>query len=189
MTGLSDTEQAQPTPPATPASYWQMPSQNRPEFPGLSQLRARLVAVVAALVIQATIAIFDVLPHLPSTLPASDWVQPTSFWVQFALIEFLAAAVISLAFGPGVRLRDLPAIALAVLCVGFLVLPVVALALGGIEAAHVAAAYGPAAAISSELTTLFFGTIFFGLPLIALATPTSRSPRAAAPRVSIGSAG
>jgi hypothetical protein len=181
MTGLQDTEQTEPTLPAAPASYWQMPSQNHPEFPGLAQLRARLVAVVAALVIQATFAMFDVLPHLPSTQPTNEWAQPPSFWVQFALIEFLAAAVISLAFGPGARLRDLPAIALAVLGVGFLVLPVVALALGGMEAAHVAAAYGPAAAISSELTTLLFGTIFFGLPLIALAAPNSRARRRPAP--------
>jgi hypothetical protein len=172
---------SQPTPPPAaplaPASYWQAPpaSGRGPDYRIVPRLRARLVTVVAALVIQATIALLDVLPHLPSTQPTSDWAQPPSFWVQFALIEFLAAAVVSLAFGPGVRLHDLPAIALAVLGIGFLVLPVVALALGGIEAIHAAAGYGPAATASSELTTLFFGTLFLGLPLVALAAPAPRA--------------
>lgn len=159
----------QTPPPAPPVTYWQPPSSDLPEFPGLRQLRARLVALVAALVIQATIAACDVLPRLPGS-------HTTAFWAQFALLEFVAAVVISLAFGPGVGLRDLPAIIWVVLGVAFVVVPAAAVLLGGVEAFNTAAAHGPATALASELATGFFATIFFGLPMIALAAP---GPRAA----------
>jgi hypothetical protein len=181
MTGSHDTERTQATPPpAPPVSHWQMPSPDRPEFPGLPTLRERLVALVAALVVQATIAALDVLPHLPG----DQW---AGFWARFALIEFLAAMVISIAFGPGVGLRDLPAIGRVVLAVGFVVVPAGAVVLGGWDEVQYAATYGATAAAASELGIAFFATIFFGLPIIALAGPVRRAEHAVAPHGPTGS--
>jgi hypothetical protein len=102
--------------------------------------------------------------------------HPVSFWIQFAVMEFIAAAVVSLAFGPVVRIGDVPLIGRLVLGLGFVAVPAAAIVLGAIDAAQAAAVYGPAAAASSWLATAFFGTLFFGLPLIPLAVPGSRAP-------------
>jgi hypothetical protein len=173
----------QPTPPgAKPASYWQAPSTSSPENQILRRLRVRLVAVVAALAVQATIALLGVLPALPRGSdpagafdPYSYAPDPVSFWIQFAAMEFIAAVVVSLAFGPVVRISDVPVIGRLVLGLGFVAVPAAAILLGAIEAAHAAAAYGPGPAVSSWLASAFFGTLFFGLPLIALAVPASRA--------------
>jgi hypothetical protein len=171
------------TPQATP-SQWQVPASSGTDYQILPRLRARLVALVAALVVQATVALLGVLPNLPLAPDLRDlsdgyytsYSQPVSFWIQFAVIEFLAAVVISIAFGPGVRFGDVPAIGQLVLGLGFVVLPTAALVLGGIDAAQTAAKVSPAVAASSWLSTAFFGTLFFGLPLIALAAPARRTP-------------
>jgi hypothetical protein len=172
----------EPTPEATPATYWQAPSTTSPDYQIIPGLRARLVGLVAALVVQATIALLGMLPALPGGPdPAglSDSYMytspPASFWLQFAVMEFIAAVVVSLAFGPGVRIRDVPVIGRLVLGLAFVVVPVAAIVLGAIDAAQAAAAYGPAAAASSWLATAFFTTLFFGLPLIGLAVPASRA--------------
>lgn len=178
---------SEPTPtPAPPASYWQVPSSNSGDYQLVPQIRARLVALVAALVTQATIALLGLLPDLP-TAPAlkqqtdgytdyyTDYSQPVGFWVQFAVVEFIAAVLVSFAFGPGIRFGKVPAIAQLVLVLGFVVLPAVALVLGGIEAAQTAAKVSPAVAASSWLTTIGFGILFFGLPWIALVAPAARS--------------
>jgi hypothetical protein len=173
----------QPTPEATHASYWQAPSTSSPDYQILPRLRVRLVALVAALVVQATIALLGVLPDLPGVPDSAGMSDaysyashPVSFWIQFAVMEFIAAAVVSLAFGPVVRIGDVPAIGRLVLGLGFVAVPAAAIVLGAIDVAQAAGMYGPAAAASSWLTTAFFGTLFFGLPLIALAVPASRAP-------------
>jgi hypothetical protein len=182
--GCSQMTTVQPTPPeATQPSYWQAPSTGSPDYQILARLRMRLVALVAALVVQATIALLGVLPELPG-VPAAAGVsdscsytsQPVSFWFQFAVMEFIAAVVVSLAFGPVVRIGDVPVIGRLVLGLGFVAVPAAAIVLGAIDAAQAAAVYGPAAAASSWLATAFFGTLFFGLPLTALAVPVSRAP-------------
>jgi hypothetical protein len=146
------------------------------------------VALVAALIIQATIALLAVLPALPvaPVVPVvsdsdgyytsyASYTQPPTFWVQFAVIEFIAAAVVALAFRPGVRLGDVPAIGRLVLMFGFVLLPAAAIVLGGIDAAQAAAKVSSAVAASSWLATATFGTLFFGLPLLALAAPGRRT--------------
>jgi hypothetical protein len=166
------------TPPAPPVSYWQQPSPTPShEDQLLPQLRARLVALVAALVIQATIALLGGLPALPVRLEQPDvyYSQSASFWVQFAVMEFLAAVVVSLAFGPGIRFGDLPAIARLILGVAFVAVPTAALVLGGIDAAQVARVHSSAAAASSWVATAEAGIMFFGLPLLALAAPRGRA--------------
>ena len=170
---------SQPTPPQAVSGSWQAPSSSVHDYQILPGLRARLVALVAALLVQATIALLGVLPALPvqSVAPDLDYYsysQPVSFWAQLAVVEFLAAIVISLAFGPGVRFGDLPAIARLVLGLGFVVLPAAAVVLGGIDAARVAG-YDSAAAAASWLTTAVFGTLFFGLPIIAQTAPVRRA--------------
>jgi hypothetical protein len=173
-----------PTPPeARHASYWQAPSTSSPDYQILPRLRARLVALVAAFLVQATIALLGVLPQLPGVPdPAvmsdsySYASQPVSFWIQFAVMEFITAVVVSLAFGPVVRIRDVPAIGRLLLGLDFVAVPAVAIVLGAIDVGQAAALSGPAAAASSWLATAFFGTLFFGLPLIALAVPASRAP-------------
>jgi hypothetical protein len=139
--------------------------------------------VVAALVVQATIALLGVLPELPGVPdPArvsdsySDGSQPVSFWIQFAVVEFIAAVVVSLAFGRVVRIGNLPVIGRLVLGLGFVAVPAAAIVLGAVDAAQAAAGYGPTVAASSWLASAFFATLFFGLPLIALAVPASRAP-------------
>jgi hypothetical protein len=102
--------------------------------------------------------------------------HPGSFWMQFAVMEFIVAVVVSLAFGPVVRIRDVPVLGRLLLGLDFVAVPAAAIALGAIDAAHAAALDGPAAAASSWLATAFFGTLFFGLPLMALAVPASRAP-------------
>jgi fatty acid desaturase len=144
--------------------------------------------LVAALAVQATIALLGVLPNVPSAPDLRDlsdgyyvgYSQPVTFWVQFAMVEFIAAVVISLALGPGVRLSRVPAIAQLVLGLGFVLLPAAALVLGGIDAAQIAAKVGPAVAASSWLSTATFGILFFGLPLIALVAPAGRATTKAA---------
>jgi hypothetical protein len=173
----------QPTPPETAqASYWQAPSTSGPDYQILARLRARLVAVVAALVVQGTIALLGVLPGLPGVPdPTGSYdsfsyaSQPASFWIQFAVMEFIAAVVVSLAFGPVVRIGNVPIIGRLVLGLCFVAVPAAAIVLGATEAAQAAAAYSPAAAASSWLATALFGTLFFGLPLMALAVPASRA--------------
>ena len=178
---------SQPTPPqAAPASYWVPPSTSGPDYQIVPRLRERVVGLVAALVIQATVAALGVLPRLPVVPDPSDYSQPATFWAQLAVVELLAAVVVSLAFGPGVRLGDLPAIARLLLGLGFVVLPAAALLLGGIDAAQAAAQYSRVAAASSWLATALFGTLYLGLPLIALGAPASRAPRASAPGSPIG---
>ena len=182
--GCSQMTTVQPTPPeATQASYWQAPATGSPDYQILARLRVRLVALVAALVVQATIALLGVLPELPGvpdSAGVSDWYSytshPVSFWTQFAVMEFIAAVVVSLAFGPVVRIGDVPVIGRLVLGLGFVAVPAAAIVLGAIDAAQAAAVHGPAAAASSWLATAFFGTLFFGLPLTALAVPASRAP-------------
>jgi hypothetical protein len=85
--------------------------------------------------------------------------HPVNFWAQFAAIELIAAAVISLAFGPGVRLRDLPVLGRAVLGIAFVLVPAAAIVVGAVDATPT---------WSSVLSTAFFATMFFGLPLFAL---------------------
>jgi hypothetical protein len=174
----------QPTPPeATQASYWQPPSTTSPDYQLLPRLRGRLVVLVAALVVQATIALLGMLPELPGMPSPSvsdpyfyDVSQPVSFWLQFAVMEFIAAIVVSLALGPVVRIGDLPAIGRLVLGLCFVVVPTAMIVLGAIDAAQAAAVHGQAAAASSWIKSGFFGTLFFGLPLIALAVPAPRAP-------------
>lgn len=81
-----------PTPQTAPATYWQAPS-TTPDYQVLPHLRTRLVALVAALVVQATIALLGVLPGLPGESGAADasyaysyGSQPVSFWIQFAVL-------------------------------------------------------------------------------------------------------
>jgi hypothetical protein len=182
--GSSQMTTVQPTPPeATHPSYWQAPSTGSPDDRILARLRVRLVALVAALVVQATIALLGVLPELPGVpdlAGVSDWYSytshPVSFWTQFAVMEFIAAVVVSLAFGPVVRIGDVSVIGRLVLGLGFVAVPTAAIVRGAIDAAQAAAVHGPAAAASSWLATAFFGTLFFGLPLIALAVDASRAP-------------
>lgn len=179
----------QPTPPeATQASYWQPPSTTGPDYQILPRLRARLVVLVAALVVQATIALLGMLPELPGVPSSSvsdpyfyDVSQPVSFWLQFAVMEFIAAIVVSLALGPVVRIGDLPGIGRLVLGLCFVAVPAAMIVLGAIDAAQLAAVHGQAAAASSWLRSAFFGTLFFGLPLIALAVPAVRAPSSSTP--------
>jgi hypothetical protein len=174
------TQQPAPT-LAAHGTYWQAPTA-APEAQLLPHLRARLVALVAALVVQATIAAAGVLPALPGATASTDpyalyaaGSQPVSFWMQFAVLEALAALVVSLAFGPGVRIGDVPAVGRLVLALAFVVLPAAAIVLGAIEAQAVGG-FSPATAASSWLSTAFFSTLFFGLPLLALVAPGSRRP-------------
>lgn len=89
----------------------------------------------------------------------------------------MAALVVSLTFGPGVRVGDLPVAGRLVLGIGFVTVPAVAIVLGAIDAAQTAGGFSPAAAASSWLATAFFGTLFFGLPLVALtAGPREHHP-------------
>jgi hypothetical protein len=176
---------SQPTAPATSqVSHWQAPPSDRTPDVFMPALRARLVALVAALIVQATIALLGVLPDLPAAPDVrglsdgysySDPGRPVTFWIQFAVIELIAAVVVSFAFGPGVRFGRLPAIAKLVLGLGFVVLPAVALVLGGADAARTAATVSPAVAASSWLSTATFGTLFFGLPLVALVAPIGQA--------------
>jgi hypothetical protein len=178
-----------PTPPeATHASHWQAPSTSSPDYQMIPRLRARLVALVAALVVQATIALLGVLPQLPGVPDPADMSDSyfytshlTTFWIQFAVVEFIVAVVVSAAFGPVVRIRDVPALGRLMLGLDFVLVPAVAIGLGAIDAAQAAALQSPAAAVSSWLASTFFGTVFFGLPLIALAVPASRAPSDARP--------
>jgi hypothetical protein len=182
----------EPTPSPTPATdetlqtvpsptYWTAPSAT-PDCQILPRLRAHLAGLVAALVIQATIALLAVLPALPVASVATDpdafytsYDRPPGFWVEFAVIEFIAALVIALAFDAGMRLGDMPIIGRVVLGLGFVVIPAAAIVLGGIDAARAAAAHSSAIAASSWLTTAAFGTLFFGLPLIAMLAPDRRA--------------
>lgn len=161
----------------TTPNYWQAPSTNALDDQIAPRLRRRLVALVAALVLQATIALLGVLPDLPGVRgdPYAYLRTPGSFWIQFGVIELIAAIVVSLALGPVVRLRDVPVIGRLVLGLAFVAVPAAAIALGAIDAAQAATANGPSAAASSWLTTAFFGTLFFGLPLIVLAADASRA--------------
>ena len=173
-----------PTPPeASQASHWQPPSTTSPDYQILPRLRARLVALVAALVVQATIALLGVLPQLPGVPDPADMSDSyfytshlAHFWIQFAVVEFIVAVVVSVAFGPVVRIRDVPAIGRLILGLDFVVVPAAAIVLGAVDAAQAAALYSQAAAASSWLATAFFGTLFFGLPMLALAVPASRAP-------------
>ena len=156
---------SQPSPSANPmVSQWQAPSPDPAPDVLIPALRRRLVALVAALVIQASIAAIQILPDLPGR-------DAAGFWAKFAVLEFLAAAIVSGAFGPRVGLRDVPMVGLLVLGVGFVIVPAIAIALGAIDAARIAHIDGTTATVSSWLGTAFFATLFFGLPLIALAAP------------------
>jgi hypothetical protein len=147
-------------------------------------LRSRLVALVFALVVQATIALLGVLPSLPQGRDVFDGTtgtyvygsQQANFWVQFAVVEFVTAVVVSFAFGPGVRFRDLPGIARVALVLGFGVLPLAAIVLGTVAAAQAAGRTDALAAASTWLATGLFGTLFFGVPLIALARQGPSAP-------------
>ncbi len=170
---------SQPTPPqAAPASYWQAPNSRATEDQILPWFRTHFVALTAALVVQATVAFLGVLPEMPLQPALSEgyYSQTPMFWMQFAMIEFIAAAVIALGFRPCVRLGDLPLVARLVLGLGFVVLPAAALVLGGIDVARAAAGNAnPVTVASTWLATAVFGTLFFGLPLLALVAPTGRA--------------
>src|SRR5689334_2916456 len=162
-----------PVPPQAPNPvYWQVPAAAPKDDVILPQLRRRFVALVAALAIQGIIALLGVLPALPVAPPTEAAYGPAGpaaiFWAQFAVLEFIAAVIVSAAFGPVVHLRDIPLVGVAVLGLCFVAVPAVAIALGAIDVADKAAASGPDAAISSWLTTVFFTALFFGLPLLAL---------------------
>src|SRR5436190_23898646 len=96
-----------PTPPAPLGpnpTYSQVPTTTPAGDPLVLILRARLVALVAALVIQGSIALLGVLPALPgatghSPTYFSDSGPDGLFWARFAVLEFIAAVVVSLAFG------------------------------------------------------------------------------------------
>jgi hypothetical protein len=186
----------------TPASQWQQPSQwqqihhwpappqARPE-PHPSQLlaaaRAHLVGLVAALVLQATIALVASLPEPPGAF---------DFWARFALLELAVAVVLAFTHGAGVAVRDLHPAAAAVLAFAFVVVPAAAIMVGAIDALHEADLTSQAAALpdvtqtfdgtgvlaevdlsgravnlSSAIQTVFLTIVFFGLPLIALVAP------------------
>ena len=171
-----------PTDPlSVPGSQWQVPSSSGTDYQILPWLRSHVVVLVAALLVQATIALLGVLPNLPVAPVVTDPdayyypTQPVSFWAQFAVIEFIAAVVVALAFRPGARFGDVPAIVKVVLGLGFVVLPAAAIVLGGLDAAQTAGRISPTVAASTWLTTTFFGTLFFGLPLFALAAPGGRA--------------
>lgn len=174
---------AEPTQPQAPqASYWQAPSTATPTFDLFAALRARLVTLVGALVVQATIALTGMLPRVPGVPdpaslsdPYAYPSQPTSFWVQFAVMGFIAAIVVSLAFGPGVRTADLSVAGRLVLGLGFVLLPAAAIVLGAIDGARAIGSYAPTVTASYWLSTAFFTTLFFGLPLIALGGGHSRA--------------
>lgn len=172
------TTPSEPTlPPTAPISHWQVPSARPPEDQILPWFRTHFVGVVAALVLQATVAFLGVLPGLPVQVPKAAttyYSQPSMFWLQFATIEFIAAIVIALGFRAGVRLGDMPVIARLALGLGFVVLPAAAIVLGALAIAQAAARIGPAAVASSWLSTMTFGILFFGLPLIALVAPAGR---------------
>jgi len=178
------TTACEPTLPQTaPTSQWQVPPARPPEDEIVPWFRTHFVAVVAALVLQATVAFLGVLPGLPVQAPKAAtayYSQPSMFWLQFATLEFFAAIVIALGFRAGVRLGDMPVIARLVLGLGFVVLPAVAIALGALDVAQTAAKVSQTAAASSWLSTITFGTLFFGLPLIALVAPAGRAPTKAA---------
>jgi hypothetical protein len=161
-------------PTTPPVSHWQVPSSEPTPDVLIPALRRRLVALVAALVIQAAIAAIQILPDLPGR-------DAGGFWAKFAVLEFLTAAIVSGPFGPRVGPRDVPVIGLIVLALGFVVVPAIAIVLGGIDAARIAHIDGTTATVSSWLGTAFFATLFFGLPLIALAAPW-RDPSAASAR-------
>jgi hypothetical protein len=177
------TTPSEPTPPqAAPASYWQAPPAKPAEDEILPWFRTHVVALVAALLVQATLAFLGVLPALPVQVPkpASGYFsQPSMFWLQFATIEFIAAVVIALGFRPGVRLGDLPVIAQLALSLGFVVLPTAAIVLGGLDAAQAAARVSPNAVAASWLSTTTFGILFFSLPLVALVASTGRATKTA----------
>lgn len=174
---------AQPPPPSeTHQTYWQASSTSSTDSQILPRLRMRLVGLVAAMVVQATIALLGVLPDVPGVRDlrgGSDSYyiasQTVSFWFQFAAIEFIAALVVSFSFGPGVRVSDVPVIGRLLLGLGFVAVPAVAIVLGVIEAAQISAAKSPVETASTWLTTAFFGTLFFGLPLIAMIAHASRA--------------
>jgi hypothetical protein len=169
----------QPDPPTT-QTYWQTPGHQDPTDELVARLRTRVVALVAALVIQALIALFGVLPAVTTTdwtrVSDSSWYepQPVSFWLQFAVLEFLAAVVVSLGLGPVVRVRTVPLIGRLVLGAAFVAVPAALIALRTVEQVRSAYQAGTTAAATSLLTTTFFTILFFGLPLIALAVPGSR---------------
>lgn len=178
------------TPPTVPqASYWQAASTTRPEFDLIDALRSRLVGLVGALVVQGSIALMGMLPRVPGVPdprsvsdPYSYPNEPTSFWVQFAVMSFVAAIVVSLAFGPGVRLADLATAGRVVLGLSFLVVPAIAIVVGAIDGARGLGAYDASVAPSYWLSTAFYSVLFFGLPLIALGGGGRRASSAPTPR-------
>lgn len=179
----------EPTPSLTPSippatNYW-LPPTPSPDYQILPRLRARILALVAGLIVQATIALLGVLPALPVAPVVMDpdgfymsYDRPTSFWVQFAVIEFIAAIVVALAFGPGVRVGNVPIVGRVVLGLGFVVIPAAAIVLGGIDAGRAAATHGAAVGATSWLTTVAFAMLFFGVPLLALIAPDRRASAA-----------
>jgi hypothetical protein len=165
------TTQNLPNPASSTTGYWQPATPVLPEVPGLAGARERLVGLVAALVLEATIAALAVLPTLPAEhLKESG--QP-GFWMQFALVGSIAAAVISFAYGPGVGIRDLPWVARIFLALAFFIVPAAAFAAGATQALRNAGVLGAADLVSTSLTTAFFAVVFFGLPLVVLAAPGS----------------
>jgi hypothetical protein len=192
----------------TPASQWQPPSQwqqiyhwpapppQAPSEPHPSQLfataRVHLVGLVAALVLQATIALVASLPEPPGAF---------DFWARFALLELAVAVVLAFTHGPGVSVRALHPAAVAVLALAFVVVPAAAITVGAIDALHEADLASRAAALpdvtqtldwtgvlaevdlsgravglSTAIETVFLTIVFFGLPLIALVAPRRDAP-------------
>lgn len=172
------TAPSEPTlPQAAPASQWQVPPARPPEDQIIRWFRTHVVALVAALLVQATVAFLGVLPALPVQVPKSAttyYSQPSLFWLQFATIEFIAALVIAFGYRPGVRFGDLPVIARLALGLGFVVLPTAAIVLGGLDVAQTAANVNQAAVASTLLSTATFGILFFSLPLITLVASSGR---------------
>src|SRR5438045_46132 len=103
--------------PTAPESYWRPTPTEPPSLqPILVGMRRRFVALVAALVLQATIAAVSVLPPLSGR-------YASEFWGQFALVELLVAAVIALLLAPGAGPTDLPWIGRIFLVVAFVGVP------------------------------------------------------------------
>ena len=184
----------------TPPSQWIQPSAEPVRVPGLDLARSRLVGLIAALVLQATIALVASLPEPPGAF---------GFWARFAFLELVVAVVLSFTHGPGVAVRDLHPAAAAVLAFAFVVVPSAAITIGAMDALHEAdlasraAALpdptqtfdwtgvlaevdlsGRAVALSSVVQTVFLTIVFFGLPLIALVAPRRDTSEASDERAS-----
>ena len=166
--------------PTTAPTGWQWPAWPAAPAPAatpsLDGLRERLSGTVAALLVQATIALLGVLPRLPDleariTRSPYDYTPSIEFWTEFAVVAIVAAIVISAAQGARVAVGDLPIAVRLVLLIAFVGLPAIAILLGSVDLLRQAATYGSAAAFATGIRIAFFAAIFFGLPLVAVLAP------------------